>query len=152
MRPLPHYTPRRGWINDPNGLIQLDGVHHLYYQTNPEDTRFQSMHWGHATSTDLAHWTEQPVALVPGDPNTDYDRRGWWSGVSVLVDARLALFYTGVGDDGLSHRAWPGRPTLPGPASRRTRPTRSSRVGPPPMRCWHFGTTPFPALPPAGAS
>jgi beta-fructofuranosidase len=101
MRPMLHYTPRRGWINDPNGLIQIDGVHHLYYQTNPEDTRFQSMHWGHATSTDLVHWTEQPIALVPGDPNTDYDRGGCWSGVSVMVDARLALLYTGVSNDDL---------------------------------------------------
>ena len=29
-RPQIHYTPAKNWINDPNGMIYLDGTYHLY--------------------------------------------------------------------------------------------------------------------------
>lgn len=64
-RPRYHYSPRAGWINDPNGLIRVDGVYHLFYQANPHGLVHGPMHWGHATSTDLAIWREQPIALYP---------------------------------------------------------------------------------------
>lgn len=62
-RPLLHYTPEQNWINDPNGLLYHDGTYHLFYQHNPEGTRWGNMSWGHATSTDLLRWEEQPVAI-----------------------------------------------------------------------------------------
>jgi beta-fructofuranosidase len=101
VRPLLHFTPRRGWMNDPNGLIQRDGVHHLFYQANPHAARFESMHWGHAASEDLTHWRQLPTALTPGEPDTPYDRLGCWSGVAAEVDGRLGLLYTGVSDSGV---------------------------------------------------
>ena len=101
MRPLLHFTPRRGWMNDPNGLIQRDGVHHLFFQANPYVPRFESMHWGHAVSTDLLGWRQLPTALTPGEPGTAYDQLGCWSGIAIEVDGRLGLLYTGVGDDDL---------------------------------------------------
>ncbi len=64
-RPRYHFSPGAGWINDPNGLIRVDGVYHLFYQANPHGIVHGPMHWGHATSTDLANWTEQPIALHP---------------------------------------------------------------------------------------
>ena len=63
-RPQVHFTPARNWINDPNGMVYLDGTYHLFYQYNPQDNVWGNMSWGHATSTDLMHWTEQPVALT----------------------------------------------------------------------------------------
>lgn len=62
-RPQIHYTPARNWVNDPNGMVYLDGTWHLYYQYNPYGNDWGNMSWGHATSTDLLHWAEQPVAL-----------------------------------------------------------------------------------------
>lgn len=107
MRPVLHYTPRRGWMNDPNGLIQHNGVHHLYYQTNPNGTNHADMHWGHATSLDLINWIEQPIALAPGAPDSPYDADGVFSGITVEVDGRIAALYTGVdGEMQLPCVAW----------------------------------------------
>lgn len=64
-RPQFHYTPAAMWMNDPNGLVHEDGLYHLHYQYHPHGDQWGPMHWGHATSTDLLHWQEQPVALAP---------------------------------------------------------------------------------------
>ncbi len=66
-RPLVHFTPAKNWINDPNGMVYADGVWHLFYQYNPSGNDWGNMSWGHATSTDLIKWTEQPVALYGDD-------------------------------------------------------------------------------------
>jgi beta-fructofuranosidase len=114
VRPLLHFTPHRGWMNDPNGLIQLDGVHHLFYQANPRAARFESIHWGHAVSDDLVRWRHLPTALTPGEPDTWYDRLGCFSGVAVKVDERVGLLYTGVArpDLQLPCLAWADDDTL----------------------------------------
>lgn len=70
-RPSLHYTPARNWMNDPNGLVHHDGVYHLFYQHNPVGEGWGNMSWGHATSTDLFNWTEQPVAI-----GQTFDERG----------------------------------------------------------------------------
>ena len=64
-RPLYHHTPKRGWMNDPNGMFYKDGVWHLYYQYNPYGSMWGNMHWGHSTTTDLIHWKDEGVALSP---------------------------------------------------------------------------------------
>ena len=63
-RPQIHFTPAKNWMNDPNGMVYVDGVWHLFYQYNPQSNDWGNMSWGHATSTDLIHWQEQPVALT----------------------------------------------------------------------------------------
>jgi fructan beta-fructosidase len=59
-RPQYHFTADRGWINDPNGLVYVNGVYHLFFQHERPGAR-----WGHATSTDLLHWTQHADAIVP---------------------------------------------------------------------------------------
>jgi len=64
-RPSFHFTPKKNWMNDPNGMFYLKGTYHLYFQYHPESNVWGPMHWGHATSKDLIHWDEQPIALYP---------------------------------------------------------------------------------------
>jgi len=64
-RPQMHFTPKAHWINDPNGLLYLNGKYHLFYQYYPEAINWGPMHWGHAVSKDLIHWHELPIALYP---------------------------------------------------------------------------------------
>ncbi|MGR6320201.1 glycoside hydrolase family 32 protein [Micromonospora soli] len=61
-----HFSARGGWINDVNAPLYYHGVYHLYYQHNPHGLQWDTMHWGHATSTDLVHWKQKPIALEPG--------------------------------------------------------------------------------------
>lgn len=93
-RPAFHLSVRTGWLNDPNGFSYYNGKYHMFYQYNPYDSHWDSMHWGHAVSEDLLHWEYLPAALAPDE---SYDRDGCFSGSAVtLPDGRQLLMYTGV--------------------------------------------------------
>ena len=95
VRPSLHFTPQKGWINDPNGLVFFKGQYHLFYQYNPYHDNWDSMHWGHAVSRDLIHWEELEPALVPDMPYDNDKNGGCFSGSVVVHDDQLFLFYTG---------------------------------------------------------
>ena len=65
FRPKYHFTPRLGWMNDPNGMFFKDGKFHLCYQFNPHSPQNYTMHWGHSESKDLVHWKSLPIAIYP---------------------------------------------------------------------------------------
>jgi len=62
-RPKFHFSPKKNWTNDPNGLIYFNGYYHLFFQYNPLGNQWGNMSWGHAKSKDLQHWEELPVAI-----------------------------------------------------------------------------------------
>jgi fructan beta-fructosidase len=64
-RPLIHFTPAAHWMNDPNGMVYINGTYHLFFQYHPNSSVWGPMHWGHASSTDLFNWKEQPIAIYP---------------------------------------------------------------------------------------
>jgi len=66
-RPSLHFTPKKAWINDPNGLCKRGDTYHLFAQHHPNDTVWGPMHWLHATSKDLLHWDEFGIALAPDE-------------------------------------------------------------------------------------
>ncbi len=78
-RPQVHFSPQKNWMNDPNGLVYYNGTWHLFFQYYPDSTVWGPMHWGHATSTDLVHWSEKPIALYP-------DSLGYIFSGSVVAD------------------------------------------------------------------
>ena len=64
-RPQFHFSPQKNWVNDPNGMVYNNGIYHLFFQYYPNATVWGPMHWGHATSKDMVHWQQQPIALYP---------------------------------------------------------------------------------------
>ena len=87
-RPLYHHTPKRGWMNDPNGMFYKDGVWHLFYQYNPYGSMWGNMHWGHSSSADLLHWKDEGVALAPDVWGTIF------SGSCVTDKENIVAMYT----------------------------------------------------------
>ncbi|MFT5437083.1 MAG: fructan beta-fructosidase [Ulvibacter sp.] len=82
-RPNFHFTVKKNWMNDPNGMFYLNGTYHLYFQYYPDDSVWGPMHWGHAVSEDLIQWKEKPIAIYPdslgyifsGSAVVDHDNR-----------------------------------------------------------------------------
>lgn len=73
-----HFSPQSGWMNDINAPLYYRGVYHLFYQHNPHGLAWDAMHWGHATSTDMLHWIQKPIALEPGvHPGNLWSGAGW---------------------------------------------------------------------------
>ncbi|WP_317195499.1 GH32 C-terminal domain-containing protein [Rufibacter psychrotolerans] len=125
-RPQYHFSPKANWINDPCGMVYLDGEYHLMYQYNPFGTQWGSMSWGHAVSRDLVHWEELPVALYPdaqgqifsgGAVIDHHNTAGFGAGAMVAI-------YTSAGDKqkqsiayslnkGRTWRKYTGNPVLP---------------------------------------
>src|SRR5260370_6818925 len=89
-RPQIHFSPPARWMNDPNGMVYYKGVYHVFYQYYPKGTVWGPMHWGHATSADMVHWKNRPIALYP-------DSLGLIFSGSAVVDFKNT---SGLGKDG----------------------------------------------------
>lgn len=87
-----HLQPPMGWLNDPNGLCQKDGVYHIYHQYVPFYPELCSVLWGHMTTRDFIHYEVQEPAIYP---DTDRDQNGVYSGCAFRKDETLYIYYTG---------------------------------------------------------
>jgi len=94
LRPQYHLLPARNWMNDPNGPIFYNGRYHMFHQYNPKTAIWGNMNWAHATSPDMIHWQQEPIAMspTPGGP----DRDGVFSGSAVLDHGTPTMIYTAV--------------------------------------------------------
>ena len=88
----PHLMPPAGWLNDPNGLSQKDGIYHVYFQYSPFDPEGGEKFWGHYESPDLIRWRYTGAFLAP---DTVWDRCGVYSGCALAEDGKLYIYYTG---------------------------------------------------------
>ncbi len=90
-----HYKPKKGWINDPNGLVYFKGYYHIFYQHAPnhELPWKEPFIWGHAITKDFLHYEELPIAL---NSDKNYDNFGCWSGTAIVKDDTLYLIYSSV--------------------------------------------------------
>ncbi|CCQ33070.1 beta-fructofuranosidase protein [Halorhabdus tiamatea SARL4B] len=125
-RPTYHFSPPANWLNDPNGLVYWNDRYHLFYQYNPGGPYHGTIHWGHAESDDLVHWTDRSVALTPSLEGPDRD--GCWSGCMVVDDGQPTVVYTGADgrkqlpciarardDDLAAFEKHPGNPVIESP-------------------------------------
>jgi len=117
-RPRFHFSAKRGWLNDPNGLVYYAGEYHLFFQWSPtrripEDEGVDSrLYWGHAVSPDLVHWTELPPAIYPDEFGAAFSGSGVvdWDNTAGLQsgdERTIALFYTAAGGQSIESQGQP---------------------------------------------
>ena len=91
-----HFSPKTGWMNDINGLVYQGGKYHMIYQWG-KDVR----HGGYATSSDLLHWKDEGVALIPQGSNLPKEAlrnvsgKQVYSGSAVVVSGEMSKRITG---------------------------------------------------------
>lgn len=131
FRPTFHFCPAENWMNEPNGLIKIDSTWHLFFQHNPTGNFWGNMSWGHATSSDLLHWTHQPIAIssangIQAFTGTSYYDDANTSGLGTSENPPYLALYTGYFpsngvqdqrlayslDRGITYTKFPGNPII----------------------------------------
>lgn len=87
-----HLMAPAGWLNDPNGLVEKNGINHVYFQYTPFDAGWGIKSWGHYTTKDwITYKEEEPFVFA----DNRLDRDGAYSGSAIVKDGIIHYFYTG---------------------------------------------------------
>lgn len=110
-----HFRPAKNWMNDPNGLCQVNGWYHMFYQYNPHGSKWGDMHWGHARSRDLVRWEELPIAMAPAEARGEI--HCFSGGCCKDAQGKPYFFYTSIGPEEIGRdckdgaQQWTAEPT-----------------------------------------
>lgn len=109
-------------------MVYYAGEYHLFYQYYPDGEVWGPMHWGHAVSTDLVHWTTLPIALYPdalGDIFSGSAVIDWNNTAGFGAEAMVAMFTNNGAsqqqsiaystDKGRTWTKYSGNPVIPNP-------------------------------------
>lgn len=129
FRPLLHYSVPYGWLNDPNGLIFLNGKYHIFCQHNPLGTGWGNMHWHHAVTTDFIHFDNLGDSLFPDETGTMFSGSAVCdtNNVTEIGKNAVLLYYTcasysndvgfsqclAYSDDAVNFKKYTGNPVVP---------------------------------------
>lgn len=91
--PAWHIAPPCGLLNDPNGLCEIDGVHHIFHQWFPAGPVHGLKYWRHIATRDFVQYWDEGVAMAPDKP---FDRYGCYTGMALEEGAGARLYYTGL--------------------------------------------------------
>ena len=90
LRPQLHFSTKRGWLNDANGMFYYNGQYHLYYQHDPFNWDGSGQKWwGHAVSPDMFNWRELQEGIYSHTYGDDV-----WSGSAVVDSTDTSGFQT----------------------------------------------------------
>lgn len=95
-RPQFHGMPSGAWTNESHGMIYADGRYHVFFQKNANGPYMSRLHWGHISSENLFDWTEESIAVYPGE---SFDIKGCWSGCVYEDNGTPYILYTAVDND-----------------------------------------------------
>ncbi len=95
-RPQFHGMPSGSWTNESHGMIYSNGRYHVFFQKNANGPYMSRLHWGHISSENLYDWTEEPIAIYPGE---SFDIKGCWSGCVYEDGGNTYILYTGVDNE-----------------------------------------------------
>jgi len=92
------FAPEGMYLWDSWFLMQGETCHAMFLQAprdgNPEGRHHNKVSIGHATSTDLVHWTYNGTVLQPGETGS-WDDLSLWTGDLFKEKGKYYLFYTG---------------------------------------------------------
>jgi len=94
LRPQIHFSTKRGWLNDANGMVYNNGQYHLYYQHDPFNWDGSGQKWwGHAVSPDMVNWQEVQEGIYSHTYGDEV-----YSGSAVVDTNNTGGFKTGTND------------------------------------------------------
>ena len=88
-----HIAPRHGLLNDPNGLCEIEGIYHIFYQWFPAGPVHGLKYWRHLTTKDFINYKDLGIGIAP---DAEFDEDGCYTGITLQDDDAYRIYYTGI--------------------------------------------------------